>query len=564
MSTTTTSDSVNSTSTNGWDTVYAAYFPDVNSAIVSTKASPTSFTTGTIGNYQAEGTFGDWQLTTGGAGPLVHMVVPIPSSTVTLYNPVPEGAPSGTQPTINTQYKCTEIQFVIEVNLAWVVADQPATSTTGGTSNILKVNSDAGVSMFTSKTDWTGSGCTNIMAQIMYGAVLKDWFNANASIFNYIFSKINLNTILAEHAAGFQWLMPTGTPLYAVVDGDESDISKSIFAVLCMTEGRPSPNVNQVDPGAIPANANGSFLISPQRVLSNMLLQGMPYIFSNSTVADFTISPLGGLSLSNNTALNFNELELYPTRTVTPTVQAGNFTLSLVDSELQLSVSGMSYDWSPGVTVSIDHTSTATLSLNTKGQFKMDMIASTFSANISNSAAVVWSNIAGAIVASIAGAVLGGMIGSAVGAAGVAAAEGAAAGVGAAADASIPAISNTATAGAADGLGNVASVATGRIAKLGTWVASNWQKLLGTVIGGALGGSTGTISKIIDLIATNQTNAEQNVPSLDEFSQNVMGPVTWPNAKNLDDITTVSGKLNGPLQIGLSLFSSTPPATGND
>jgi len=71
--------------TNGWHTVAAIKYADVNRAITAQGKGPSDFTqAASDGSASVTGTFGPWQLNTGGSGPLLMMALPITGGSVTV------------------------------------------------------------------------------------------------------------------------------------------------------------------------------------------------------------------------------------------------------------------------------------------------------------------------------------------------------------------------------------------------------------------------------------------------------------------------------------------------
>lgn len=528
-------------STNGWDTVYALYFPDVNTAIRVAKSSPPPFTFTDSGTTLA-GSFGDWQLSAGGDGENLHMSIPITSSTLTM-----TGAPIA----------CTLITVTIEVKLGWLSSDNTSTqqlkvATTSDTPQ------DAPVNILPSSTNY-GTNKLSIMQQGVYIALLGEWFNQSLKAFQHVFSTITLNTILDKNQ-GFQWMMPTST-LYAVVDKADStgaeDFDKSIFGVLCMTGNRTSPGVHTVSPYAIPDGANSAFLISPERVLGDMFLPGLPYMFKGRpATSSFTVTPT---TITNNVDLQFTDQLLDNGNTVAPTIPAGNFTIELIGNLVEISMHGLHFEYTSGFTVTIDHVSNATLQLNTSRQFKLDVTGTpTTSANVSESKGMQLGIIIGTIAASIIGAAAGGFLSGVASGGAVAIAEGGESAAIGAIEVSVAESGpnesiNLIGEATADAAAQVFSDAVGNFKN---FFAANWAKLLGAAIAGAAVSST---PAVIEFLANNEAS---KIPTLDDFGSQMMAPIVWPNMQTQGDLV-LGGTLNGSLQIGLNLTPvAVPPVAG--
>ena len=544
----------NGTSTHGWDTVYAVRFSDLNKTIISHKTSPTAFEQ-VINDpdegeeYRVSGQFGDWQLTVGGDGKNVYLAVPILKSTLVT----------------NRTYDCSLITLTIEVNLAWV-SSAPAATAGMGARHVLQLKDTAperaaaGATAHASDrvaivgVDW-GSNQLSELKHAAYRALLGNWLAEHVGAFRHVFSTLDLNQELSADAQALQWLMPTGTPLYAVVDLDES-LEKSMFGVLCMTENRPAPGNHQLDPFAIPDGANSGFLINAERVLDKMLLPGMPHLFiGNVSVQDFTLSP-DGLSLQNAKRLQFADQRLpssylYPLgHTVQPFIDAGNFRLEMSGGKVNMTMDGVHFEFSPGITVSIVHTSSVRLTLNENRQFRMDLTGpANTSANISTALWVTLTEVTAGIIASVILSAAGGILGASVSGGGAVVRSGTIATV-----RTVITIVKDSVKGAVSNLGArafqaAASTLKGGAGEIGSLIYANWAKIVGTIIGGTIGGSIGTISSIITLIAKDKAS---EIPTLDEFGTQAMSPIGWPNTTP-DGFELVSGQLNGALQIGFNL-----------
>lgn len=542
--------------TNGWDTVYAVYFPDVNRAIVAQKSSPDTLTeTGQDDNgpYSLTGSFGPWQLVGGGDAENLHLQVPLITSTLVYAG--------------ETAVCPTPVQLTVEVQLAWVAADA-----TGNRQN-LTVAAGAGPAtpvVLVGEPDF-GTNPLSLTQGALYQQLVVKWLTAHVGAFQHVFSSLTLNTVL-DQSPGFQWTVPTAT-LYAVADQPVDttgaiDGSRSIFAVLCMTENRPSPGVHQVDPAAIPPGdgitpVNSAFLISPERFLSNMILPGLPLMFRGTPGLDsFTLSA-DGRSLTNAVELQFTDQQLDNGNTVNPTVSANNFIVAMLGDVVQLTMNGLHFEYLSGTTIAIDHTSTVKLTLNNQGQFKMDMVQATNSATVSQSNGVYIGTIVASIAAAFAAAAVGGLIG------GVASAATVAPVAAGAADVEL-AVINGIEQEAADGLGNFVpaqgaedGAGEGAVAALqqlparfNSFFAARWRMILGILAKSIVSGAPASINYLIKYMALKDGS---DMPTLDAFGTQVMTPITWPalqtpssGAGTLGD-ALVAGALNGPFQVALNL-----------
>lgn len=534
------------TTTNGWDTVYALFFPDVNLAIANKKSSPATFNV-TDGGATLSGTYGTWQLVGGGDGENLHMCLPLNTSKLVL------------SPTTTYQY-ASPINVIIEVKLNWV-SPPNATPTTPQTLQVNTAKTDPTLPPVSIITIEYGTNTLDFMTKADFMALIEECLLNSLADFQHVFSTITLNTILAKDPAGndltgFQWTVPT-TTLYAIVDQadskDAEDFNKSIFAVLCMTGGRTGPGVHEIDPYAIPACSNSSFLISGARLLEEMLLPGLLIMFKDSpTASNFDVT---ATTITNNVDLTFTDQQLDNGNVVNPAVSKGNFVIQLVDKNIQFTMNGLSFEYSHGVTISINHTSMATLSLTTDRKFKMDMGNSTTSATVSLSKDMQWGLIGASIAAAVVGAAVGGFAGGL-------ASGGAAGAVDAAGNAAIEAVEVSVADSAEDAVTNVSAEAAsdaagqagGLTGKFANFFAANWAKMLGSFIGGAVGGgATAPIATILQKVASDHGS---EIPTLDLFGTQMMAPITWPDMAVDGDLLQGGGLGGGTLQIGLNLKSN--------
>lgn len=265
--------------TYGWDTAFAIRVDDVNAAIVSAKSSPASFQaqgtdemSGT--RFTADGTFGDWQITLGGSGTLIHMLTPIPRMTVT----------AGTK-----QYVFSGGEAVIEVELEYIPHDEQPDDPAKGTLHNLVVKTAAadpsGNPVVTiNRMSFPQDGWSEFDAIV--APAVQAWFNENLADFAHVFATVNLGRTADK--GQFQWLLPTYTS-YAYIDRATQD--DSLLGILSMTGGRSADGLaEEISPNAIPAGARAGFLISSQRYLYELLLPSMPLVFKGTSVSDYSVT----------------------------------------------------------------------------------------------------------------------------------------------------------------------------------------------------------------------------------------------------------------------------------
>ncbi len=556
--------------TNGWDTAYAIYYPTVNKAIVDQGTSPKKFNV-TKQGYSYKGTFGPWQLIPGGAGDLVHMTIPITESTYS--------AP------LSKKTVLSPIKFTIELNLAWFDMEVK-------NNYHLKVSEKMETIAIVDK-DWGKNTNLDLSPEGMIPLIFrKYWLIENISLFTHVFAALDLDSDLAT-SNSFKWIKPTDKG-YAVSQPSPSathkqvDINQCIFAVLCMTQNRPNPGYLQITPNCIPPGVNSSFVINKHRILDQFFRPNLGLLFQHGvTPDDFSVNELN-CSLSNNKTLTFlpQEFDLISEEAadklpealkvlvkpfvslakmhVTPKIDAGNFSIRLSDTFIEIELTNMYFGFIPGMTIHLSHTSRSILTINKNKQ--LNLTVNPNKGDYSTTACVTTSTtfsvieIVAGIALSMAGAVAGGFIGGALGEAGaVSAGEAgsAAASIGAdaAASAATDAVSNLSTetmTNAAIETGSAASgKALGAAGKLTGIFNRIWPKLLGSIIGAGAGQAISEIPKVITTIADKAANDPKSIPNLDDLGTEALAPIQWNSIEDKGFIIK-DGFLNGDLVIGIN------------
>lgn len=538
-----------------WDTAFGVYFKDANAAIVAGKSSPASFsgtyTDGMSGDqYTVAGSFGAWQLT-GGSGSIVHMSLPISGGTIT-----PQGGGNA------LQYDGTAI---IEVSLNYL--PQPASGSGTPNNLVLKTTStdpqtDPVVTVqgftFDPKSPWSRSSEAITSA-------LGAWLNTNLQDFNHVFSVVVVNETADQGT--FQWLKPTRLG-YAVVAPQSAQPDQYVLGVMAMTENRTNPNLAyQISPNIIPAGCNAGFLISQERFVKKVFLPGVYTIFQNATAADFDTTN-DGTTVTNKQALTFQSFTLEDgTKITDATVDGGKFTLTAFDQTLELQFTNMHFTWKTGYIVHLDYTGMAVLSADGNGHFQMKETGKpSLSVVVTKTTTEKWEELITGIIEGIVLAVVGAAIGGALGpaadgvgeAASDAASEGAESADSAGSDLSfsfdgvdpdevdnLDDVESDDDSDASEDLANAEEPSYA--SKFKGWFGRNWSKLLGGVIGSALGV---VVAKLPDILEAYAEKNLQDMPTLDQFAEEAVAPVSWSNTSGY---TMVSLGMNRSLQMGLKL-----------
>jgi Clostridium P-47 protein len=523
------STTANTIETNGWDTVYAVPFSLINTAIVNKSSSPASFSeseTNDDGTTSFAGTFGHWQLATGGDGQLVMMSLPIPTATFTLG-------------TINRNL--TNGTATIQLNLIWV--DDPADPKYQN----LIINNDSNTVQVIDITfaESVSAAEKGIMIQFLH-----NWLGKNADDFQHIFSTVNINDV--ANTGSFQWLMPTDVS-YAVKDATPANLNTSVFGILCMTENRTAPGTSQVPANALSASANSALLISPERVIAKMFFPNIYGIFKDATLADFEIGNTK-LYIQNKNALTFEPQTMDDGTSKTLSLAPNEFRLEIQDTRITMTLNKISYEYKSGLDVNFNHSADATFNI-VKGVFNLAVTGSNTDVNVEESTGVIIGEIAAGLAAAIIGAIIGGIIGGAL-SGGADATANAAAEIVEEGATSVEMTATDSTQSASQG-SNIAPAVVDEVldnapGRFSTFFAKNWAKLLGGFVGILIGGPV-TPGIMFGL----QALAKGSVPPLTDFGANAIQSITWPTTNN-QEFQIVNGTLNGALQIGINLTTTNP------
>lgn len=287
-------------STHGWDTAYVIPVPDVNSAIVSQKSSPPSF------SYEDDdaslsGNFGDWQICQGGDGKNIRMSIPISDAVLTY-------KASG------KKVNFTSVAAIVEIELeflphtgdlsAFFPEDAPAPSNPMALKP--KTTSNDPTAPVMSVVEFTCTPNPGIIGSSVAQATFQEWGNANLAVFDHVFSVVDLNRQVDQGQWGFVTPNYTG---YACLSADT--LEESLFSVLTMTGDRTGDNLNeQVAYNGIPQGSEAGFLVSQTRTLQDLVRPAIMQAFSGLTDENFTLSPdLETLYLTPGTSVDLKPVQ---------------------------------------------------------------------------------------------------------------------------------------------------------------------------------------------------------------------------------------------------------------
>jgi hypothetical protein len=513
--------------TNGWDTVAAISYKDVNDAIVRQGSAPQHFAQSAgDGSASVTGDFGQWALTTGGAGPDIMMALPVTGGTVTV------GANS---------YPITPATATVLVRANFLPQpDNPARQ-------LLQLQTKA--------TLTAGEEAASVedmqpaqpvfLANAALRQLLQDWLNAHLQEFNHTFAVVDFNAEFTRE--GMEWLRPSHTGYAVAEQAVGATLENSVFAVMCLIDGKTDTQglVFQVSPYAIPTGRKAGFILSSEKFLQHMMLAAVPLMFKgiqDRPVTDYFRIDNDGTRIINIKPLNLLDTKLENGKTVKPTVKERLFSIEVNETELKISITGMEFEYSPGITVNLTYEGAATLSFDAV-QRVLDLAVASQSG--SGSVQVSEGIIIAEIVAGVTGIVL-----SVVGGLGGVVSRTANAAVRTATEAELGA----AVAAGADAEAAAAAQVTcccGLIAgtpqKITQIGATAFTIAKVAAVGGFLFASAWGIMEIVQAVAQKDY---QSMPKITDLTDNAVGrAVIWP--EGVPGYALASAGLNGSLQFGL-------------
>lgn len=306
--------------TQGWDTVAAITYTEVNKAIAQLGSYPKKFSQEADDkSAAASGDFTGWKITTGGSGPKIQMELAIANGRFT-----PEGETA----------RSFEGSVVIELESEFV--PQPGKSALD-----LKLSKTAPVT--------APSANLKGLSRLFAGAakdLIAAWLTNNIGEFNHVFATVNLDRELVKD--GIPWLAPSFQG-YAVAEPMTGPtLDNSVLGVMCLIDnGKPGTGLaEQISPFAIPAGHKAGFLISHGKFLYHIMRPGlaMPFKGLDGKNLDDYFEVVGnGTLIQNKTQLTMRDYKLHD-MTVAPIVDVAKFQLQCGATELSLSIYDMWFD----------------------------------------------------------------------------------------------------------------------------------------------------------------------------------------------------------------------------
>ena len=268
---------MNNTSTLNWDTVFAVPITSVNKAIKDMKSSPSSF------SYSSEkssisGNYSDWAITTGGDGGNIYMVIPITD----LCGICSFG-----------EFSCSSLKVIAEVKLEFIHSDEGddyydlVVKSSDGTSE----NPIISIKNIIPDEAFTGDAVEMVGEETVisvFSALIDACLTANLYEFAHVFATVNLNDYIDKYDQ-WAWCKPSFVD-YAYSECENAK-SNSMLGVLCMTGGRTATaaQLQQIDPFVIPEKSNAGYLVSPARLLLDLMLPAFPIYWKKAKIDDFEL-----------------------------------------------------------------------------------------------------------------------------------------------------------------------------------------------------------------------------------------------------------------------------------
>lgn len=518
----------NSTDTNGWHTVAAITYADVNAAIAASGSKPAAFqVSADDGSASASGTFGAWSLALGGSGPDINMRIEIGGGSIT--GPFGHGGAQATLPVAATAYpalvRANYVPHTDKQSLLNLVLDNAAPVTVGSPLGPAPTSS--------------------FLANAAMQELLQQWLTTNIAEFNVVFASVDLDTQYEQE--GLNWLRPSYRGYAVSEPASGATLDNSVFGVLTLVDGVTTPPADlayAVSAFAIPDGARASFLISTEKFLEHMLFAALPVMFKDlapgSSAQHFSIAN-SGTQITNTNSVQLEDVKLDNGSVVNPSLDTANFSIEVDTTELVFALNDMQFEYSAGISVHLNYQGRATLSYDkTNGILDLAVVTQSGSGSVQVSQGLqIAEYIMGGI--SIVAAVVSG-VGGIVAKSASAAVEGASATISVAEQVGEDeAVAAQATVSALRGLISGTPAEVSQIAARAMAIAR-----VG-LIAGFVSGLMPGIATILKAVADTDY---QSMPKITDLTSAAIGKtVIWPSA--VGNFKLDSAQLNGALQFGL-------------
>lgn len=339
-----TARSVQTASTNNWDTVFALDFDAVNAGIAGQATYPGNFnhTEGVDPDTTTiEGDFSSWKLV-GGSGHLLEMEMEIGEFIYNKNKPDEE----------TRQNAICRIQIELRVEVG-----AEGSGIGGGTPVSFRTRrADAFLANMDNYTivvldmSWPGSTSEPLLAtecRILMAGYFNDPTTQNE--FDHTFATVNLNSRLESKSGDLSWIAPTDTSYGVVANGARGG---GTFAVMCMIGGHMSPDHHNVSPEIL-GDKRAGFLLNKPVFLDHMIKPGIATMFGRDPDDqqffddNFTIE---SDAITNKTEISVPDFQVIEHSadnpdTVTAVVPKRSFSISMLDTRLVINFNGLHHPY---------------------------------------------------------------------------------------------------------------------------------------------------------------------------------------------------------------------------
>lgn len=330
----------NQAPTLGWDSIFVVSIDEINHEIKKQDKYPHSITVPHSKKGKKFGFKVDcecWQVTTGGGGVYVNVLIPLRNLKATYTNA------DGSKGTVT----CDALDYTVAIRLDVVTHDGPAVLPDG---TVLE-EPKKGTTRHKMTAATTSSDPENPVASLVRIDYLKplsnahakgiiernllQWVNDNLDQFEHVFAFLDLED---EIATGPWAMFKPHTSAYAYTDITDTVTGKTSgsLAVLSMTSGDPIPKQQEVNGFALPQGCGVAFLVSPKRFLLDLVVPALQHKWPQLRRGQLVLSPdETKLSFRDGYKIHLPAQEMENGKKISPVLS--KFSVEILGSELIIS-----------------------------------------------------------------------------------------------------------------------------------------------------------------------------------------------------------------------------------
>ncbi len=251
----------------GWDIAYALSIDKVNKALANNNGTiPQTFSFDEQG-IEMRGTFGAWQIVTGGSGKLLRMNFPISSGTFSM--------PGQGEATLDG------VTLVAEIDLT-LLPDGADKKKLAFNMKAVAKNGAIGPGLVYPINLLDPKHHLNTEQHSLVYSLLPGYLVEHAAQVSFVFANVNF-----AKPASNSWLAPIESD-YAYVGKNDGS---SFLAILSVTSQRDISGLERtLDPNVVTGTNNAGILISSDLFLQNVILPSMPQSFPGTSQNNFFFS----------------------------------------------------------------------------------------------------------------------------------------------------------------------------------------------------------------------------------------------------------------------------------